>query len=907
MKAPLPLRVLVAAANRDLEIHLMKVIGRLHHHDPLCPEIIAYQAEFSVVAVGVNDLCQYLSTKVRAHRCHVAIIDQKLIELTSEAHQELEKALRPAHCILLTDASIRTEHAMFAFLANMLIARKRNKPMERALQPLAHLVGHVTEGGYQSCEIKDDLRISINKVAHSLEALVENSSRQVVEGDEVQEEIIEILGRVFHGVDDLEGEALFAQQSRSTPLLWIVPGNDYEQVVLRIASKQSVAEEVDRYTRYIAGKRLGFPYAQLERHKTLWRVGAIVYSSVEAGSRRPRMFSEYYRLTDSTHIVQILKSFWDERRYHHLLLKHDNLFKHFYHVWKSRLPATPLSDLGPKGREISFSDISDRLINPIVWVLENQNGSPYDIPWAISHQNLNADNIIVDNKQNARAVNFEYGGPGPILQDFVELESDIFCRLIDTSVENLSLFYEFAKNLVDDPDLSLIPGSPGLGDPFQKAGHVIQYIRIRASKNFHDPREYLWSLLLNTLFRTLQLPEDDPVYRRGLLYCCVLCQRLEALKDKHEEPYMKPTITTQDNHARGFNHGYALLIGVGSTNYEPKLSLPVTVNDARQLRDALIDPDRCAYPIDQTRLLSDEAATREQILMGLAWLVDRAGHDPESTIVVYFSGHGWRSDDGRYALVPSDVRLSDAKRTLLWAEEFTAALRQIAPRRLLVLIDSCHAAGMGTAKDVTTPPGFSKAAPPQDLFAPLRQGEGRVVISSSRGSQYSYLHPKHGLSIFTDHLLESLRGMASRSGDTVVMVSDLIYYLGKHVPHTARDLLSAEQEPWIDQAGMDFPVALLLGGKQLSGKQPDGTTPSTTPPTTSTSQARRPLTALVYERLEQLTENELQRLLLTHFPGVGINITSGMSRDQRINRLVQYCQIKPGELDRLANVLGIAG
>ena len=45
-----------------------------------------------------------------------------------------------------------------------------------------------------------------------------------------------------------------------------------------------------------------------------------------------------------------------------------------------------------------------------------------------------------------------------------------------------------------------------------------------------------------------------------------------------------------------FNHGYALLIGVGAIAKYPDWSLPVTVKDMTALRNLLTDPTRCAYP-----------------------------------------------------------------------------------------------------------------------------------------------------------------------------------------------------------------------------------------------------------------------------------------------------------------------
>ena len=91
-----------------------------------------------------------------------------------------------------------------------------------------------------------------------------------------------------------------------------------------------------------------------------------------------------------------------------------------------------------------------------------------------------------------------------------------------------------------------------------------------------------------------------------------------------------------------FQHGYALIVGVGRSVY-PAWSLPTAASDAAALRAALTDPTLCAYPADDAhvRLLSDERATRAAVRDGLAWLAQQAAADDEATAFVYFSGHGW--------------------------------------------------------------------------------------------------------------------------------------------------------------------------------------------------------------------------------------------------------------------------
>ena len=267
----------------------------------------------------------------------------------------------------------------------------------------------------------------------------------------------------------------------------------------------------------------------------------------------------------------------------------------------------------------------------------------------------------------------------------------------------------------------------------------------------------------------------------------------------------------------GFSHGYALLIGVGRCAYDP-WSLPVTVRDMQALQAVLTDPALCGYPASQVRLLHDDEATRQAILDGLAWLAERAAADPDATAVVFYSGHGWQEErTGRYYLIPHNVAPFDLAGSALAAEEFTAALRQVQPRRLLVFLDCCHAGAMATAKEATAfklPPGLAPSAPPKGVTEALRQGAGRAVFSASTAAQRSWVRPDGTLSLYTYHLLEALQGAGNRPGDTVVRVLDLMNYLGKAVPESAR-ALGQEQTPFFDTATEDFPVALLAGGKGL--------------------------------------------------------------------------------------------
>lgn len=268
-----------------------------------------------------------------------------------------------------------------------------------------------------------------------------------------------------------------------------------------------------------------------------------------------------------------------------------------------------------------------------------------------------------------------------------------------------------------------------------------------------------------------------------------------------------------------FDHGYALLIGVGKCQYQ-QWSLPTTVQDMQALYNVLLDPALCGYPQDKqhVRLLHDEDATRLAILDNLAWLRNCAQKDPEATVIIFYSGHG-KLDTAtmRYYLIPHDYNPAPAVNLVFAAEDFHNAVRQIKAKRLLVFFDCCHAEGMASAKeaeDDENTADLTSSAMPEPLLKSLSQGEGRVVFSSSRGAQKSYLRSDKKMSIYTYHLIEALQGAGNQAGDTAVKVSNLMNYLDKTVPVTAATQ-AVKQKPFFDFATEDFPVAVLRGGKGM--------------------------------------------------------------------------------------------
>jgi len=287
-----------------------------------------------------------------------------------------------------------------------------------------------------------------------------------------------------------------------------------------------------------------------------------------------------------------------------------------------------------------------------------------------------------------------------------------------------------------------------------------------------------------------------------------------------------------------FKNGYAVLIGVDE-NYVDKWALPDVLKDIKALAEVLTHPKRCAYPADNVKVVVGQKATRQGILDGLEWLRESIQGDTSgnATAVVYYTGHGWRDKSTgslEFYLIPYDIREDKVKSRALRAVDFAEAVGELKPRRLLVVLDCCHAGGMGVKDVLPLQVGYVGAAIAPSLLMEgeeaavgpgakgleeLAQGRGRAVISSSTGEQRSYMRRDGNMSIFTYHLIEALTGHAQpQEGATDVLVSDVMSYVWRHVPRSARTDWGADQQPDYQVSG-NFPIALLLGGKGLSKGQ----------------------------------------------------------------------------------------
>lgn len=212
-----------------------------------------------------------------------------------------------------------------------------------------------------------------------------------------------------------------------------------------------------------------------------------------------------------------------------------------------------------------------------------------------------------------------------------------------------------------------------------------------------------------------------------------------------------------------FTEGYALLIGVSTYANEPGLLAPQTNADVEVLRDVLCNPQYGGYVESQVKMLTGADATRANILDAL----DKLGQQAIGrTVLLFYAGHGVDGDDGSYHLTTADVQFTMQKPRKVIAgsgvsqQELLQKLQAIDAKRMLLIFNACHsghlAAGTLASDDAEQPNG--KNPPNETINAMLGTGEGRIMITACRPSQFSFFLTSAGQTIFGKTLVDLLKG-----------------------------------------------------------------------------------------------------------------------------------------------------
>jgi hypothetical protein len=159
-----------------------------------------------------------------------------------------------------------------------------------------------------------------------------------------------------------------------------------------------------------------------------------------------------------------------------------------------------------------------------------------------------------------------------------------------------------------------------------------------------------------------------------------------------------------------------------------------------------------------------------------------------------------------YFLMPYGYNIEQLNETTVSGTELAEKLKAIKAKKLLLLLDCCHAGGLTDLKAAGLQ--LAKAPMPPEAQCLMAQGLGRAVIASSKAGEFSFAGKPY--SAFTLALIEALCGIGASQNDGFVRVTDLALHAREMVPRRTKD----RQHPILNYEQADnFVLAYYAGGE----------------------------------------------------------------------------------------------
>lgn len=180
-------------------------------------------------------------------------------------------------------------------------------------------------------------------------------------------------------------------------------------------------------------------------------------------------------------------------------------------------------------------------------------------------------------------------------------------------------------------------------------------------------------------------------------------------------------------------------------------------------------------------LVANEQATRSRIREALSNFIIRPG--PEDLLLIFLASHGSPDPFAPQKLyfVTHDTQVDRMADTTLAMKDVETLLQQsLRAKRLVLLIDTCHSAGLTeTPRAIRQPNNLISLYAERLLYA----SEGRAVMTSSDVNETAFEGQKWGggHGVFSHFVLEGLRGKADSDEDKVVTVGELFRFVRQRV------------------------------------------------------------------------------------------------------------------------------
>jgi uncharacterized caspase-like protein len=179
------------------------------------------------------------------------------------------------------------------------------------------------------------------------------------------------------------------------------------------------------------------------------------------------------------------------------------------------------------------------------------------------------------------------------------------------------------------------------------------------------------------------------------------------------------------------------LLAIGVNEYQHISKLKWAVGDGERVATIFTGRAKGLYDEVAVTRVCDDQASRANILNALQDVVEAARMN--DLVVLFYSGHGWRTEDDKFYFVCPDADAESIREKGISSDDIKGFCKALGAKsaKALLLIDACHSGAMKL----------------DDLALELGRDEYKVaMMASSRGHQVSWEHEGFGGGAFTQAL-----------------------------------------------------------------------------------------------------------------------------------------------------------
>jgi hypothetical protein len=256
---------------------------------------------------------------------------------------------------------------------------------------------------------------------------------------------------------------------------------------------------------------------------------------------------------------------------------------------------------------------------------------------------------------------------------------------------------------------------------------------------------------------------------------------------------------------------WAVVIGISqykyNTTWNPQKGiqdLRYAHQDAKAFSEFLKSPAGGGFSDDRVVLLTDQAASVKEVRKAIGDFLAQSLED--DLVILFFAGHGSpdpKNPQNLYLLC-HDTEPDNFYGTALPMWEIDMALtRSIRSKRVFILADACHSAGVGSTRAIMV---SNRINTYMDALAQSRKGVTKITASRANELSQEKEFPEGGHGVFTHYLLEGLQGNADDNRDGFVTMEEAYQYLFDRVRSETRH----SQNPWSSSyLNNDIPIGIV--------------------------------------------------------------------------------------------------